>query len=83
MRIKYTDQKIYKNLLEIFKKNFNKKSIKNFKNLRIYDLNEWDSLKNLRLLLEIEKKFKIRLSNDEIAQTISVTEMVILIKKKL
>lgn len=83
MRIKYTDQIIYKTLLEIFKKNFNKKSIKNFKNLRIYDFNEWDSLKNLRLLLEIEKKFKIRLSNDEIAQTISVTEMVILIKKKL
>jgi acyl carrier protein len=83
MRIKYTDQIIYKTLLEIFKKNFNKKSIKNFKNLRIYDFNEWDSLKNLRLLLEIEKKFKIRLSNDEIAQTISVTEMVIVIKKKL
>ena len=50
MSIMNTDQKIKNNLLDIFKKNVNKKIIKNFVKLRIYDYIEWDSLKNLRLL---------------------------------
>lgn len=83
MSIQNIEKKVLRNLLTVFKKNFNKKTFKNFSKLKIYDFNDWDSLKNLRLLLEIEKKFKMRFSAEELAQTTSVKLMMDLIKKKI
>ena len=83
MYTKKIEKKILKNLINIFKKNFNKIKFKNFHKLAIYDYKDWDSLKNLRLLLEIEKKFKIKFSAEEIAQTTTVKLMIDLIKQKI
>ena len=48
MYTKKIEKKILKNLINIFKKNFNKKKFKNFHKLAIYDYKDWDSLKNLK-----------------------------------
>ena len=75
--------KIFEVIEKIFISNFKRKKINNLISLQIYDLNEWDSLKNLRLLLEIEKKFKIKFSAEQIAQTTTVKKMIDLVNKKV
>ena len=46
---------------KVFKKIFPKQKInKNFTNLQIGSIHEWDSLRNLNLILEIEKEFKFK-----------------------
>ena len=46
------------------------------------DLEEWDSLSNIRFVVAIEKEFDIRFSNSEIADLENVGQMVDLIASK-
>jgi acyl carrier protein len=47
------------------------------------DIEEWDSLSNIRFVVGLEKEFGIRFSNSEIAALENVGQMVDLIAAKL
>lgn len=46
------------------------------------DIEEWDSLSNIRFVVAIEKEFSVRFSNTEIAALENVGQMVDLVLKK-
>lgn len=46
------------------------------------DVEEWDSLSNIRFMVAVEKAFGFRLSNSEIESLGNVGEMVDLIERK-
>jgi acyl carrier protein len=72
------ENNIYKILKKVFKKT---KIPKNFKNLKINDLEEWDSLGNFNLLLAIEDYYKVKFSLDEISKIKSIREILDYLKK--
>ncbi len=47
------------------------------------DIEEWDSLSNIRFVVAIEKAFGVRFSNSEIADLENVGQMVDLIGSKI
>ncbi|MFC6911725.1 acyl carrier protein [Novosphingobium lubricantis] len=47
------------------------------------DVEEWDSLSNIRFVVAVEKQFGFRFSNSEIEGLQNVGEMVALIESKL
>lgn len=47
------------------------------------DVEEWDSLSHIRLIVAIERAFKIKFSNSEIEGLQDVGELVSLVEKKL
>tara|TARA_Y100000591_G_C21489873_1_gene524572 strand:+ start:64 stop:288 length:225 start_codon:yes stop_codon:yes gene_type:complete len=72
-----------KKLKIIFEKLFTDKYKGNFIDLKIGDLEKWDSLGNFNLLLSIEKEFNFRFSNEEISELKSIKEILISIKKNV
>ena len=71
-----------KKLKIIFKKLFTDNYEGNFEDLKIGDLEKWDSLGNFNLLLSIEKEFNFRFSNEEISELKSIKEILISLNKK-
>ena len=69
--------------LELQKILFNvlKKKFKKLTDLKVYSIKEWDSLANFNILLEVEKKFKIKFSFDEITEINSIKNIKKVIKK--
>ena len=63
-----------KKIENIIKKIFKINKVKNFNNLKIGSLKNWDSLGNFNLLLEIEKEFKIKFSNADFTSIKSIKE---------
>ena len=47
------------------------------------DVEEWDSLSHVRLLIAVERKFKIKFSNSEIESLKSVGDLVRVVQAKL
>lgn len=47
------------------------------------DIEEWDSLSHIRLMVAIEKKFKIKFKNSEIESLANVGDLVRLVQEKL
>jgi acyl carrier protein len=48
-----------------------------------HDIEEWDSLSHIRLMVAIEKAFKIKFTNSEIENLKNVGELVALVGQKL
>ncbi len=62
---------------KVFKKIFPKQKInKNFTNLQIGSIHEWDSLRNLNLILEIEKEFKFKFSANVFSNIKSIKDII-------
>jgi acyl carrier protein len=53
------------------------------KNLGMNDLNDWDSLSHMNLIVLIEEEFKILLTGDEIAEMVSFDNIRTILNKKL
>lgn len=56
---------------------------KNFVNIKEKNYEKWDSLRGINLLLEVEKNFNIKITNDELLKFNSYTNIKKIIKSKL
>jgi acyl carrier protein len=74
---------IYSRLTKIFGDVFDEDSIVVTPELSAKDVEAWDSLTHIRLMLTVEKAFKIRFSTSEVGQLQNVGELVRLIEGKI
>jgi acyl carrier protein len=77
------DTKIYAQLSEVFESVFDDDSIQLTPALTAKDVDGWDSLTHIRLLLPVERSFKVKFSTTEIGKLENVGSLVALIKTKL
>ncbi len=73
---------IYAKLTEIFHDVFDDDSIQVTPELTADDVDEWDSLTHIRLVLGVEKKFGLKFSAAEVGRLKNVGEFVSLIQSK-
>jgi acyl carrier protein len=71
---------IYARLTEIFEEVFDDDSITATPALSAKDVDGWDSLTHIRLILTVEKAFKVKFSTSEIGKMETVSDLVTLIK---
>lgn len=77
------EPQIYQRLTEIFQDVFDEDSIEVTPKLSADDVDGWDSLTHIRLILSIEKVFKIKFSTSEIGKLENVGNLVALIQGKV
>jgi acyl carrier protein len=73
---------IYARLTEIFQDVFDEDAIQLTPELSAKDVDGWDSLSHIRLILTVEKAFKIKLSTSEIGKLENVGDLVALIRAR-
>jgi len=78
-----TSEEIKRDLTEIFQDVFDDQSIVLTRETTADDIEDWDSLSQITLLVSIEKKFKINLSFNEVQDLKNVGDMLDLIKNKI
>ncbi len=71
---------IYAKLTEIFHDLFDDDSIEVTPELTAKDVDGWDSLAHIRLIITIEKAFKVKFSTSEIAKLEKVGDLAALIQ---
>ena len=74
---------ILKKINKIFQLIFDDKNLKISKKTSAKDIDEWDSLAQIKLISRIEKDFKLRFNIKEINNLKKVCEMIDLIEKKI
>ena len=75
--------KIVERLTKIFHKTFSDDSILLVDELTANDVNDWDSLTHIMLIVETEKKFNIKFLSSEIISWENVGKMIDCIEEKL
>jgi acyl carrier protein len=73
---------IYARLTEIFEEVFDDDSITATPALSAKDVDGWDSLTHIRLMLTVERSFKVKFSTSEIGKMETVGDLVRLIKAR-
>ena len=76
------EPQIYGRLATIFQDVFDEDSITMTPELSAKDVDGWDSLTHIRLMLTVEKAFKIKFSALEIGKLENVGDLVTLIKAR-
>ncbi len=76
------EAQIYARLTQMFAEVFDYDSAQLTSELSAKDVSGWDSLTHIRLLLTIEKAFKIKFSTSEIGKLENVGDLVNLIKAR-
>jgi len=76
------EPQIYARLKEIFEDVFDEDSMTITPELSAKDVAGWDSLTHIRLLLSVEKAFKIKFSTSEIGKLKNVGDLVTLIQAR-
>ncbi len=76
------ETKIYARLAGIFEDVFDEDSIEITPELSAKDVDGWDSLMHVRLLLTVEKAFKIKFTTSEIGKLKNVGDLVALIQAR-
>jgi acyl carrier protein len=76
------ESSIYARLNEIFQDVFDEDSLVVTPDLSAKDVDGWDSLTHIRLLLTVERAFKIKFSTSEIGKLEEVSDLVALIKTR-
>ena len=77
------EPEIYATLQKVFEDVFDDDSIRVNPELSANDVEGWDSIAHIRLMLTVEKTFKIKLSASEIGKLKNVGELVTLIKARI
>ena len=70
-------------LREVFIEVFNDETIVLENSTNAEDIDEWDSLQHIMLIMGAEKKFGLKLTAEEVAELQDVGEMIDLVIKKL
>ncbi|MCM1232531.1 MAG: phosphopantetheine-binding protein [Ruminococcus flavefaciens] len=78
-----TKDEVMKELNQIFRNNFADDSINLTENTTAEDIEDWDSLEQINLLLACEKNFHIKFNFDDVANLKNVGEMAMLILEKI
>jgi acyl carrier protein len=73
------ETQIYARLTEVFEDVFDEDSIVITPELSAKDVDGWDSLTHIRLMLTVEKAFKIKFSTSEVGKLENVGDLVKLI----
>ena len=76
------ESQIYARLTELFEDVFDEDTINLTPALSAKDVEGWDSLTHIRLILTIEKAFKIKFSTSEIGKLENVGDLVKLIQSR-
>jgi acyl carrier protein len=76
------EPQIYARLAEIFQDVFDEDSITVTPELSAKDVDGWDSLTHIRLMLTVERAFKTKFSVPEIGKLENVGDLVTLIKAR-
>lgn len=74
---------VYKRLDTVFKDVFDDEDIVVRPELSAADVEEWDSLRHIRLILSVEQTFHVRFSAAEVSNLNNVGELAALIQSKL
>lgn len=77
-----TFEEVIYQLNSIFCNVFDDETLKIYANTSAQDIEEWDSLSHIRLIISIEKIFEIRFSASEISELNNVGDIAHLILKK-
>ena len=76
------EQEIYDRLTEIFQDVFDDDGIELTAETSADDIDEWDSLANINIIVSVEDAFGFKLDMDEITGIRNVGEMVTVIKER-
>ncbi len=76
-------EEIYKNLDEVFQDVFDDETIHVNDNTTADDIEDWDSLEHIGLIVAIERKFNIKFNMGEITSLKNVGEMVDIIMERV
>lgn len=77
------ESKIYETLTAVFRDVFDDDDIVLTPALTAADIDEWDSLQHIRLVLSVEKKFNVKFTAAEVGSLKNVGEFVALVRSKL
>lgn len=77
------EAQIYSRLAGVFNEVFDDETIKITPQLRAKDVDGWDSLTHIRLILSVEKAFKIRFTTAEVGNLENVGDLVALIRARV
>lgn len=78
-----TKQAITEKLQDIFRDVFDDESIVLYNEMTSNDVEDWDSLSHINLISDIEAKFGVTFTTDEIVATKNVGEFIKIIESKL
>ena len=70
------EEKILKKLEKVFQIIFDDYSLRLSKNMTAEDIEEWDSLNQIKIILACEKEFSVKLNVREINNFVNIVEMV-------
>ncbi|MCR1840687.1 acyl carrier protein [Murimonas intestini] len=76
-------EEIVKDLQEIFRNLFDDEELVIFDEMTSADIEDWDSLIHINLVSDIELKFNITFTTEEILETKNVGEFIDIIEKKV
>ncbi len=76
------EPEIYARLADVFQDVFDEDSITITPELSAKDLDDWDSITHIRLMLTVERAFGIKFSAPEIGKLENVGDLVTLIKAR-
>jgi acyl carrier protein len=77
------DAQIYSRLAGVFNEVFGDETIEVTPQLTAKDVDGWDSLTHIRLVLSVEKAFKIRFTTSEIGNLENVGDLVAVIRARV
>ena len=78
-----TEAEIISRLTELMRKAFDDDSVAAVRRLRPLDIDAWDSVNHLKLMIETERAFDVSFAAAEIGRLKNVGELIDLIRSKL
>lgn len=78
-----TREYVYEKLTQIFRENFDDDAIELYDAMTSMEIEDWDSLEQINLVVAIQEEFSVKFNISEVNAMANVGEMVDLILKKV